>query len=72
MPDSEHNSSEGKSLGMDQRISRRDFLNSTLLASGGLLMTPVTPLQLLGRKTTGVATAEWVTTGSPTEILLKY
>ena len=33
---------------MDQRISRRDFLNSTLLASGGLLMTAVTPLQLLG------------------------
>ena len=33
---------------MDERISRRDFLNSTLLASGGLLMSAVTPLQLLG------------------------
>lgn len=50
MPDSENNRSERKSLGMDQRISRRDFLNSTLLASGGLLMTPVTPLQLLGEE----------------------
>ena len=38
---------EDKSLGMDQRISRRDFLNSTLLASGSLLMTSLTPLQLL-------------------------
>ncbi len=37
-----------KTLGMDQNISRRDFLNSTLLASGGLLMTSVTPMQLLG------------------------
>ena len=33
---------------MDERISRRDFLNSTLIASGGLLMSAVTPLQLLG------------------------
>jgi spermidine dehydrogenase len=35
---------------MDQRISRRDFLNSTLLASGSLLMSAVTPLQLLGKE----------------------
>src|ERR1700730_3625325 len=34
-------------LGMDQRISRRDFLNSTLLASGGLVMNSVAPMQLL-------------------------
>ncbi len=37
-----------KALGMDQSISRRDFLNSTLLASGSLLMTSVSPMQLLG------------------------
>ena len=37
-------------LGMDQRISRRDFLNSTLLASGSLLMSAVTPLQLLRKE----------------------
>jgi spermidine dehydrogenase len=41
---------DDKSLGMDQPISRRDFLNSTLLASGGLLMSSVRPLQLLGEE----------------------
>ena len=49
MPASENGPDRAdKALGMDQPISRRDFLNSTLLASGGLLMTTVTPLQLLG------------------------
>jgi spermidine dehydrogenase len=41
---------EDKALGMDQPISRRDFLNSTLLASGSLLMSSVAPLQLLGEE----------------------
>jgi len=40
---------EDESLGMDQPITRRDFLNSTLLASGSLL-TAATPLQLLGEE----------------------
>src|SRR5271166_1412142 len=44
-PDQNHN--QDKTLGMDQPISRRDFLNSTLLASGGLLMESSNPLQLL-------------------------
>jgi spermidine dehydrogenase len=53
MTGSEINSQrEDKSLGMDQRISRRDFLNSALLASGSLLMTSATPLQLLGEEDT--------------------
>jgi spermidine dehydrogenase len=39
-----------KALGMDQRISRRDFLNSTLLASGGLLMSSLAPAQLLSEE----------------------
>jgi spermidine dehydrogenase len=39
--------SEDRALGMDQQISRRDFLNATLLASGGLLMSSASPLQLL-------------------------
>ncbi len=43
-----NNRGDDKSLGMDQPISRRDFLNSTLLASGSLLLTSVTPRQLLG------------------------
>ena len=36
-----------RALGMDQRISRRDFLNSSLLAAGGALMSPLCPLDLL-------------------------
>jgi spermidine dehydrogenase len=38
---------EDKILGMHEEISRRDFLNSTLLASGGLLMRGASPLELL-------------------------
>jgi spermidine dehydrogenase len=38
---------EDKTLGMDEQVSRRDFLNATLLASGGLLMGSTTPLELL-------------------------
>ena len=36
-----------RGLGMDRDITRRDFLNATLLASGGLLLTPASPLELL-------------------------
>jgi spermidine dehydrogenase len=36
-----------KSLGLNQPICRRDFLNSTLLAAGGALLSPLTPQQLL-------------------------
>jgi spermidine dehydrogenase len=39
---------ENKSLGMDERICRRDFLNSMLLASGSFLMSSLPPMQLLG------------------------
>ena len=34
-------------LGMDQPIHRRDFLNSTLLASGSALLSGLTPAQIL-------------------------
>jgi spermidine dehydrogenase len=37
-----------EALGMDQNITRRDFLNATLLASGSLLLSPVSPAKLLG------------------------
>jgi spermidine dehydrogenase len=40
-----------KALGMDQGITRRDFLNASLLASGGLLLSPVSPADLLAAKT---------------------
>jgi spermidine dehydrogenase len=36
-----------RALGMDHGITRRDFLNSTLLASGGLLLNSVSPAELL-------------------------
>jgi spermidine dehydrogenase len=39
-----------EALGMSQRITRRDFLNSTLLASGSLLLTSATPARLLGEE----------------------
>ena len=38
------------SLGMNTRMCRRDFLNSTLLASGSVLLNSVTPLQLLAQQ----------------------
>src|SRR5258708_1887200 len=39
-----------KALGMDPGITRRDFLNASLLASGGLLLNPVSPAELLATK----------------------
>ncbi|MGA9510774.1 MAG: NAD(P)-binding protein [Candidatus Sulfotelmatobacter sp.] len=36
-----------KTLGMGQNITRRDFLNASLLASGSLLLSPLSPSQLL-------------------------
>jgi len=46
------NNSEGsfsgdKALGMESGITRRDFLNASLLASGSLLLSGVSPAQLL-------------------------
>jgi spermidine dehydrogenase len=35
------------SLGMDSPITRRDFLGSTLLASGAMLLGPATPAELI-------------------------
>ena len=39
-----------RALGMNARICRRDFLNSALLASGSVLLSSVTPLQLLAQQ----------------------
>src|SRR5579871_171838 len=47
MPFSEENERDDKALGMDGRICRRDFLNSTLLAAGGLLLSSLSPAQIL-------------------------
>ena len=40
-----------RTLGIHQPICRRDFLNSTLLATGGVLLGPLTPQQLLASAT---------------------
>jgi spermidine dehydrogenase len=39
-----------KALGMESAITRRDFLGSTLLASGALLLDSLTPAELLAQK----------------------
>ncbi len=36
-------------LGLNERICRRDFLNSTLLASGSLLLKSLTPIEILAQ-----------------------
>jgi spermidine dehydrogenase len=46
LPEKEDNSND-KTLGMDENITRRDFLNSSLLASGGALLAPLAPAELL-------------------------
>ena len=40
-------SREKKSLGLDSDVTRRDFLNASLLASGGVLLHQVSPAELL-------------------------
>ena len=47
---------------MDDDITRRDFLNATLLASGGLLLNPVSPAELLadeGEARESESTDDW-------------
>jgi spermidine dehydrogenase len=39
-----------KALGMQSNITRRDFLNASLLASGGVLLNPISPAELLRDK----------------------
>src|SRR5262249_4170464 len=43
------NSRADKTLGLDQEITRRDFLNSTLLGSGALLLKPRSPAEWLAQ-----------------------
>src|ERR1700744_4626806 len=49
MTDEPKKQSHDSALGMDQDISRRDFMNATLLASGGALLSGLTPHQLLAQ-----------------------
>jgi spermidine dehydrogenase len=48
-----------RGLGMEQDITRRDFLNAALLASGGLLLTPASPLELLQARAASSAEDDW-------------
>ncbi len=47
------NSRAEQALGMHQHITRRDFLNATLLASGSMLLNPRSPAQLLAARAAG-------------------
>jgi spermidine dehydrogenase len=49
MTDESRKQSHDSALGMDHDISRRDFMNATLLASGGALLSGLTPHQLLAQ-----------------------
>jgi spermidine dehydrogenase len=42
--------SDDRTLGMDEGISRRDFFNATLLASGGALVGAASPLDLIAQR----------------------
>jgi spermidine dehydrogenase len=49
MTDELRKQSHDSALDMDHDISRRDFMNATLLASGGALLSGLTPHQLLAQ-----------------------
>ncbi len=49
MNDESKKQSHDSALGMDHDISRRDFMNASLLASGGALLSGLTPHQLLAQ-----------------------
>ncbi len=44
---------------MNDRITRRDFLNGALVASGGMLLSPVSPLQVLQARAAQSAADDW-------------
>ena len=49
-----------KALGLDQKVTRRDFLNSTLIGSGALLMSHLSPAQLLSQSSASpIAADDW-------------
>jgi spermidine dehydrogenase len=54
-----NNSQVDKSIGMDQNITRRDFLNSTLLASGSLLLNSLSPSHLLAARAAEHPSNDW-------------
>jgi spermidine dehydrogenase len=58
----EHRNTSDQALGLNRDITRRDFLNATLLASGGALLHSISPAQLLGHQPSEAgasATDDW-------------
>jgi spermidine dehydrogenase len=53
------NSRTDKALGMQQDVTRRDFLNASLLASGAVLLESVSPAQLLAQATKNSENDDW-------------
>jgi spermidine dehydrogenase len=49
-PMDKENPRTDQALGMHQRITRRDFVNATLLASGSMLLNPLSPADLLASR----------------------
>jgi hypothetical protein len=47
MPNSKFTNTGESALGADARITRRDFIGSTLLASGSVLLGNASPIDLL-------------------------
>jgi spermidine dehydrogenase len=50
MSEARKNTKDDKDLGMDEPISRRDFLNSTLIGSGALLLSTLSPQQMMAEE----------------------
>src|SRR5438045_7085130 len=50
MSNSKRNEPGDDALGLNTPIERRDLLNSTLLAAGGLLLNSIAPFQLLAEE----------------------
>jgi len=55
----EGNSGGDKALGMERGITRRDFLNGTLLGSGALLLDSASPVRLLARSAAIRSDDDW-------------
>jgi spermidine dehydrogenase len=53
------NGRDDKALGMECEITRRDFLNASLLASGGVLLHPISPAQRLAKAQANLTDDEW-------------
>jgi spermidine dehydrogenase len=51
--------SEDRDLGLDARITRKDFLNATLLGAGGLLISAAAPGLVRAAGATQAATDDW-------------